>query len=280
MMEYQFFVLRYVHDAITGEFANVGVVLYSEAAKVLKARFTTQYSRLSGMFGAIDGDGFRAAVRHIQSQVDVIAREIATTLFSGGELRSILARILPEDASALQFHLVGGGLSRDFDESLHSLYSRHVARYSDRGHSESRSDEDVWKAFKGAFEAHNLTVALIPKKITTLDYEYEFSRAWRNGLWNLIEPVSFDLADSSTILDKANGWLGRATTLHGSSEQHSIHLLLGAPHRAGLETAFNRAQNILRNSPDVKLVLEDQAEHFAAGLAREMAEHGAFPRPE
>ena len=212
--------------------------------------------------------------------MDVIAREIATTLFSGGELRSILARILPEDASALQFHLVGGGLSRDFDESLHSLYSRHVARYSDRGHSESRSDEDVWKAFKGAFEAHNLTVALIPKKITTLDYEYEFSRAWRNGLWNLIEPVSFDLADSSTILDKANGWLGRATTLHGSSEQHSIHLLLGAPHRAGLETAFNRAQNILRNSPDVKLVLEDQAEHFAAGLAREMAEHGAFPRPE
>lgn len=273
MMEYKFFALRYIHDAVTGEFANVGIVLYSEKAKVLKSKFTTQYSRLSGMFGAIDGEGFRSAVRYIQSQLDAVAQEIGTTMFPGGELRSMLARILPEDASSLQFQLIGSGLSRDFDESLQTLYGRHVAKYSDRGHSESRTDEDVWKAFKGSLETRNLTAALVSKKITAPDYEYEFSRAWRNGHWNLIEPVSFDLADSGTILDKANGWLGKATTLHHSPEEHSIYLLLGQPHREGLQTAFSRAQNILRNSPDVKLVLEDQAEHFASELAKEMADH-------
>lgn len=277
MMEYKFFALRYIHDAVTQEFANVGIVLYSERERVLKARFTTQYRRLSGMFGVIDGDSFRSAVRYIQSQVDAVAQEIGTSMFPGGDLRSILARILPEDASALQFHMIGGGLSRDFDESLQSLFMRHVAKYAERGQSESRSDEDVWKAFKGAFETRNLTAALTPKKITAPDYEYEFARAWRNGHWNVYEPISLDLADAGTILDKANGWLGKATTLHASAEEHSIYLLVGAPHREGLATAFSRAQNILRRSPDVKLVLEDQAERFAAGLAKEMTEHGAFP---
>ena len=101
-------------------------------------------------------------------------------------------------------------------------------------------------------------------------------RAWRNGHWNLYEPISLDLADAGTILEKANSWLGKATTLSASSEDYSIYLLLGAPHREGLETAFHRAQNILRRSPDVKLVLEDQADAFAANLAKEMTEHGVL----
>jgi hypothetical protein len=70
------------------------------------------------------------------------------------------------------------------------LYARHVARYAERGQSESRTDDDVWKAFRDAFES------------------------------------------------------------------------------------FSRAQNILRQAPDVKIVHESEADQFAARLAREMAEHG------
>jgi hypothetical protein len=142
----------------------------------------------------------------------------------------------------------------------------------------------VWKAFRDAFEARNLTSALTPKRITAPDYDYEFDRAWRNGVWNVYEPVSpdltdgdltdGDLADGTTILDKANSWLGKATTLSRSSEAHQIYLLVGAPHREGLETVFSRAQNILRRAPDVKIVHESEADQFAARLAREMAEHG------
>jgi hypothetical protein len=34
--------------------------------------------------------------------------------------------------------------------------------------------------------------------------------------------------------------------------------------RDGLETAFNRAQNILRRAPAVRIVLEEQADRFAS----------------
>jgi Protein of unknown function (DUF3037) len=117
MMEYKLFVPRYTHDAVTQEFVNVGVLLYSEAEHVLKAKFTTQGRRLSGMFGAVDGDSFRSAIRYMQGQLDALAADLhqtslRSTMFSDGDLRAILAQVLPEDASALQFHLIGGGLSR------------------------------------------------------------------------------------------------------------------------------------------------------------------------
>jgi hypothetical protein len=40
VMEYKFFALRYIHDAVTGEFANVGIVLYSENKGVLSTPST------------------------------------------------------------------------------------------------------------------------------------------------------------------------------------------------------------------------------------------------
>ena len=60
MSEYRFFALRYVHDAVTQEFANVGIVVYSELARVLKTKLTTQFRQLSAMFGGIDGESFRS----------------------------------------------------------------------------------------------------------------------------------------------------------------------------------------------------------------------------
>ena len=39
IIAYSFVTLRYVHDVVTGEFANVGVVLYAPDARLLEARF-------------------------------------------------------------------------------------------------------------------------------------------------------------------------------------------------------------------------------------------------
>jgi hypothetical protein len=38
---YSTITLRYLHDVVTGEFFNIGVVLYSPEQRFLEARFTT-----------------------------------------------------------------------------------------------------------------------------------------------------------------------------------------------------------------------------------------------
>ena len=49
---YSTITLRYVHDVVTGEFANIGVVLYAPEQRLLEARFTQSYERLKPVLEA------------------------------------------------------------------------------------------------------------------------------------------------------------------------------------------------------------------------------------
>ncbi len=44
---YSFSVLRYVHDAVTQEFINIGVAVYPSEAGFLRAVCTTRYARIT-----------------------------------------------------------------------------------------------------------------------------------------------------------------------------------------------------------------------------------------
>jgi hypothetical protein len=87
------------------------------------------------------------------------------------------------------------------------------------------------------------------------------------------------MVDAGSILEKANRWVGRATSLNDSSERFKIHILLGEPQDDRLRSAFEKAQNILNKMPGQKeFVHEAEADAFADELAREIGEHEAERR--
>ena len=47
---FQAVAVRYVHDVLTGEFLNIGVVLLCPAAPFAGARFISQWSRVTATF--------------------------------------------------------------------------------------------------------------------------------------------------------------------------------------------------------------------------------------
>jgi DUF3037 family protein len=129
---YSFSTLRYVHDPVTQEFVNVGVAIFSPEARYFRAICTPSYSRVTRMFGKIDGQGFRQFSRHIQDRICAMGQAYSSASAPEGKLtmEGMLAKILPADDSALQFSSVGVGLSGDLDRTLNELYQRHVQRYS------------------------------------------------------------------------------------------------------------------------------------------------------
>jgi hypothetical protein len=124
--------LRYIHDPVTREFVNIGVAVFSADARYLRAICTGSYSRITRMFGKIDGQGFRHCSRHIQDQICAVGQEYASASAPEGELtiERLLAAVLPAADSALRFSSAGVGLSGDLDRTLNELYQRHVRLYS------------------------------------------------------------------------------------------------------------------------------------------------------
>ena len=85
----------------------------------------------------------------------------------------------------------------------------------------------TWKVFRKELGSKQVLSRMQSKRIIGKDYDYEFQHAWRNGTWNLYEPISMDLLDADSILDKANRWLGRATNLKDSTDQFHLWILIG-----------------------------------------------------
>jgi hypothetical protein len=273
---YSYSVLRYVHDPVTQEFVNIGVAVFSPAAKYFRATCTTSYGRITNIFQKIDGNRFRQLSRYIQDQICAMGREYESALpfESGQSIEHLLAKVLPPDDSAIQFSKPGVGLSSDFDQTLKELFDRHVEQYTAIGDSPRRSDDEVWRVFREPLDRVQVTPLLRPKRIVASNYEYEFERAWKNQVWHVYEPVSFDMVEASSMLDKANRWVGRATSLMDSTDRFQMHILLGEPQDERLNATFTKAQNILNKMPGKKeFIRESEAQAFAENLAREIQSH-------
>lgn len=275
---YSFLVLRYVHDVVSSEFVNIGVVLYSPDFPFLGARFSSSYSRIADFFGGVDGSNYRSIVRHLQESVEQAAEYYCKGLPLSEmplSIEKFAASILPVDDSALQFSpQAGGGLTANPEKTLQELYVRYVELHIERPDRQRRDDSQILSIFKTPLRENRVLSQLRAKTIESPVYTWEFPLAWKNGVWNVCEPISFDLAEGSSILEKANHWVGRATSLKRSNIDFKMFLLLGRPSKPELWKAFSLAEAILQEVPvEHEVFRDDRTRSFAERVVEELREH-------
>ena len=128
---YDFVVLRYIHDIVSREFVNVGVVLYSPSDQKLVGRFQEKLDRAKKLFPDFDECVFSTSLKAIQLGLDqeMNRTELSLRFSSTTDFTSRLRQILPTDDIALQWSDIGSGVSANFDVALDQLFTRYVSRY-------------------------------------------------------------------------------------------------------------------------------------------------------
>ncbi len=273
---YTYCVLRYMHDTTSSEFVNVGVVLYAPEARYLSALCRTTYGRLSKVFPGVNAEHFKSLMHYIEARLEEQGVRVATELplTTPSNVLEFAHAIVPRDDSSLQWSPAGSGRTDDPAATLERLFERMVSRYDERPATPVRNDDDVWRHFKRNLEERQVLKHFQPKRIAVQDDEIEFQHAWKNGVWNCLEPLSFDLAAADSIRDKAHRWLGQLASVREASDQFKVYLLVGAPQQEQLQPAFVNAMSILRKySGEKEIVLEKDAPELAIRLAREVESH-------
>ena len=276
---YSYTLLRYVHDVLTGEFVNVGVVLFVPSQGLVRYRMRGTIGRLKGVFPDIDRKAFLSSMTAVRKGLQLAARneKEAGLLKSEGDAAAIARRAVPPDDSSLQWSPCGTGLTTNPDETLNRVFDRYVSRY-DTHHRARRSDDDVWRPVRQRLEERDLAQHLQEKSISGGLDDIVFKHAWKNGQWHVYEPLSFDLADADGIKTKAREWLGHlsAVVAGGKAEQFKPQFIVGAPANATLQDAFRSAIAILQQAPNHPEVFEEgQLDKLVAQIEDEVREHNA-----
>jgi hypothetical protein len=276
---YSYVVLRYVHDVLTGEFVNVGLVMVVPGRNLILTKARKTFGRIKNVFPDLDSDSYKRAIEAIERGMKAVERGLKSEgMFKGEKTAGDYGRIaLPLDDSSLQWSPVGAGLSADPQKTFDQLYHRFVARY-DRASERRRSDEDVWRPVEAKLKEQGVNVELEPKRIQGNTDTVEFSHAWKNGRWHVYEPLSFDLSDADNIKDKARRWLGHLSAVKlGATEDVQVHFIVGRPQAVSLVPAYRNAVEILRQVPfDNEVFEEDQLDKFVNQIEDELRSHGGL----
>jgi len=277
MKKYELQILRYHHDVITGEFVNVGIILFNKETRFLKCAVTHKYARLSKFFHAEKTASFVSQmIRSFESSAQKISNELSAKLDfnSFSTLDEITSQILPKDDSSLRCSEVIKGLSLDFNKTFDELYKRYILRYENSPQRESRSDEEAWsQVYKKYFDEYGITQKLSKHSLKTKNDQFEFDLSYKNGAWHLYNPVSFDLVDHESIKDKVYKWRGRISEMETTSEEIKIHLLLLYPENQNqkdkefinkvLMSSTEKQNLTLHNEKNLKAHLVDLKKYIA-----------------
>lgn len=270
---YSAIVLRYVHDAVSSEFVNVGLLLVSSDHDVVRFQVLPRTKRVVDFFPGARAVVIRAALRQAMSAAKD-SLNLSAHVIGGPEERSLALRkmaytIVAHDDSALQWSDTFHGLSPDSAATFDRLFQRLVLRYELGAPHPKRTDDQVWRTFSKVLESRNVSARLQEYEVSAELESVKFKHALKNGKWHLMEPVSFDLASPESITDKAKRLLGQMTLLRGSDSDFRLYFLVGQPEGEEGQDAYQRALRILRETPfETVIYPESKAEEFAAELVR------------
>lgn len=276
MKKFQYQWVRYIPDRVTGEFVNVGVIVFNPEANFLRAKFIHKYSRISQFFTETHTQYLLTTLRHFEKELIYINKRLGDLFAHYRSLHEITNSILPKDDSALICSEVLHGIDIDPQSALEDLFERVVTRHFSDADKELKDDKYVWrKVYKKYFDKYEITDKLKPHTVKTNNDHIEFDKAWKNGVWNCYETVSFDLKRTDSIKNKVYRWSGILNELENANEELHVYFLTISPKGNEQLKKFIEDMLVNKTGPSLKVTVikENQADMFVASVKKEIELH-------
>ena len=276
MKKFQYQIIRYIHDRMTAEFVNVGIVIYQAESRYLKCKVINKYSRLSNFFGEINGQYLLNVLRHFEGEVRRSQEQLHEIFNDARSIEAITSKILPPDDSALVCSEPFAGIDVELDAALSDLFDRLIVKYQAEPETDTKDDKYVWrKVYKDYFDKYGVTDKLTSHVVSTPGDDIEFEKAWKNGVWNCYPAVSFALKRADTVKNKVYKWSGIIQAMEKSNERIHLYFLTLAPRDAKLKSFVKETLVTKEGKSNIQVTVIDQsqAESFARKVKKELEEH-------
>lgn len=277
MKSYEYQVLRYLPDRVSGEFVNVGLAMYCPEDRFLAVETIHKSARLKEFFPSLDFRYLLAGLKHIQKSIAALAdkyRDTISTALPGG-IQEITGALLSEDETALFFTPVKTGIDISAATAFDHLVDSLLRKYQRDDEERSETDKDVWeKHYKRYFEEQEILQKLHKHTIRTNHDSIAFDLAWKNERWHCYSPVTFNMRKTESIKNKVYRWRGKLSELSTSEEPVEVHLLVSLPADDTLrDFVFEMLEHQNEGQAQLSIVKPEDAPQFSQQLKVDLENH-------
>jgi hypothetical protein len=118
MKKYQYQIIRYVHDHFTGEYVNVGVVVYSSENQFLASKTTKKFQRVTHMFPTANGRWIVRLLSNFDQQVKTLSSRLTEMFPVSDSLQQVTNGLIKPDNNAIQLTAVRSAIDVDLQAAL------------------------------------------------------------------------------------------------------------------------------------------------------------------
>lgn len=276
MKNYQYQLIRYSHDHFTGEFINVGVVVYSKEERFLASKTANRFQRITNMFPEANGKWIKRILEDFNQQINRVSSELDELFAPSNSLEQITNSILLKDNSAIRLTETKVAIDVNLQVALNDLYKSQVERYAlNKADKNTLLDEDVWRTkYKTHFEKYGIDKRLKTHDVRVPKDIISFEKSWKNDIWHCYEPLSFVLKEKDSIKDKVYKWAGKLKGLQQANEPLHLTLMTSiAPEHTDLKSFIMEYLEVHSSKLTVDIITDDKAESLAKEIYRRMNLH-------
>ncbi len=295
---YEYVLVRYMHDYVSEEFVNIGVIMYAPDQGKIYARITERFGRLSDFFPDFKGAGYRSLARHIQRaclRLDAELREGLLFQEAPSRAQGVGSRVVddspqsfygrssadqreelplqgrPSSVRDVVRRVVGGspyssfkvsgvryGMDRDLEHRLSVLYEEFIARYE---HADERSRRDE-SAITRDLDQKLISAGLGDRLTFAYRLDTDTYGHEFHAAWR--NGTTQVLEPVSLDLAVATRIVDKANLWSGRlatlSQAHDFSFtgVVAPPTSPDLGVAYDKAITILRKAPRVRNIVEER----------------------
>lgn len=265
---YTYCILKYKHSPFLDESINIGVLIYFESSRKFVFKFSKTLNRIKNIYNNVPEKTIKEYLRQISKYLNNY-QSLEENLFPLNDLnlKSFLSQnVLPADGTVLQFSHFKTDYLRDFSEDFIAKVIIDKVFIDDVKSNQSQQQEPkiishLFQELKkqGFEELANKNRVQKDFNIKTNTGNFNFDFAWKNGVWNLVKPIGFDLKTGDGIVQKARNNLGEFIDLESEvKSQYKCALIVGKPSDRALYQNYTKALNILHKLPETISIVEEK----------------------
>ena len=213
-------IVRFMPFVETGEFANVGVVMFAPAARFFGFKLlVNRHARVTNFFEQMDARIFRVSMRTFREELDRIAELLKPmgtdrrlkALDRDGALR-LWSEVIKPRETMIRFSESRLVLTSDARAKLQALYDHYVERnFATREYQEKVLERGV----RGWLREADLLNRFVPAQVGNDEYhaQFPFVASDHGQPTKIIKPLNLGYSEASRIIDHGGQWTVRINAL-------------------------------------------------------------------